>query len=159
MPLHVRYRAVLRLFLSLLSASMASLFTAACSRRAFLSVSRPLSLARSIHYAARRYPQFPRPRAYQHLAPQPPPTSALRQTPENAPKVPKKPSQLEDIVSESQNVTAVEQRRSDWTIIKKLLVNVWPKNDWKTRGIVVLGFVLLFAGKVRVPLARFATVS
>ncbi|KAF9463913.1 P-loop containing nucleoside triphosphate hydrolase protein [Collybia nuda] len=44
--------------------------------------------------------------------------------------------------------TAKEQRESDWGIITKLLVNVWPKNDWKTRGTVLLGFALLISGKV-----------
>lgn len=42
-----------------------------------------------------------------------------------------------------------EQRRSDWSIIKRLLVNVWPKNDWKTRSTVLFGFGLLVTAKVR----------
>lgn len=45
--------------------------------------------------------------------------------------------------------TKSEQRRTDWTIISKLLENVWPRNDWKTRGTVIFGFVLLISGKVR----------
>ncbi|KAF8239587.1 iron-sulfur clusters transporter ATM1 [Tricholoma matsutake] len=55
----------------------------------------------------------------------------------------------------SKDVTAKEQRRNDWKIITKLMVNVWPKNDWKTRGTVLLGFGLLVSGKilnVQVPL-------
>ncbi|KAF6755428.1 iron-sulfur clusters transporter ATM1 [Ephemerocybe angulata] len=44
--------------------------------------------------------------------------------------------------------TREEQRRSDWTIIKRLMTNVWPKNDWKTRGTVLLGFVLLVSAKL-----------
>jgi len=44
--------------------------------------------------------------------------------------------------------TQAEQRRSDWRITKRLLVNVWPKNDWKTRWIVLLGFGLLVSSKV-----------
>lgn len=46
--------------------------------------------------------------------------------------------------------TRAEQRRSDWGIIKRLLGNVWPRNDWKTRGTVLFGFGLLVSGKVRV---------
>jgi ABC transporter ATM len=45
-------------------------------------------------------------------------------------------------------ITAKEQRTNDWSIITKLMVNVWPKNDWKTRGTVLLGFGLLVSGKV-----------
>lgn len=32
--------------------------------------------------------------------------------------------------------------------MKKLLLNVWPKNDWRTRGAVLLGFAFLITGKV-----------
>ena len=45
--------------------------------------------------------------------------------------------------------TKAEQRRSDWTIIKQLLSNVWPKNDWHTRGTVLFGFMLLISAKAR----------
>jgi ABC transporter ATM len=41
-----------------------------------------------------------------------------------------------------------EQRRKDWIIVKRLMSHVWPKDDWGTRGRVVLGFGLLIAGKV-----------
>jgi ABC transporter ATM len=41
-----------------------------------------------------------------------------------------------------------EQRRKDWMIVKRLMSHVWPKDDWGTRGRVVLGFGLLIAGKV-----------
>ncbi len=46
-------------------------------------------------------------------------------------------------------VTVAQQRKSDWNIVKRLMENVWPKNDWKTRATVVLGFGLLISGKVR----------
>jgi len=46
--------------------------------------------------------------------------------------------------------TKAEQRRSDWTIIKQLLSNVWPKNDWHTRGTVLFGFVMLISAKARI---------
>ncbi|KAF5342594.1 hypothetical protein D9611_002003 [Ephemerocybe angulata] len=48
----------------------------------------------------------------------------------------------------NEHPTREEQRRSDWTIIKRLMTNVWPKNDWKTRGTVLLGFVLLVSAKL-----------
>ena len=66
---------------------------------------------------------------------------------------PKEPPKAEQPKSEPKppvdNPTRAEQRRTDWTIIKKLLTNVWPKNDWKTRGTVLFGFVLLITAKVR----------
>jgi hypothetical protein len=79
-------------------------------------------------------------RTFQHLAPKPdaPPTTAT------------KPAQTK--VPEEEEPTAKEQRKSDWGITKKLLVNVWPKNDWKTRGTVLLGFALLISGKVCIEL-------
>lgn len=45
-----------------------------------------------------------------------------------------------------------EQSRRDWEIIKKLLPNVWPKNDWGTKTRVLLAVGLLIGGKVRTPL-------
>ncbi|KAH9169570.1 P-loop containing nucleoside triphosphate hydrolase protein [Lactarius sanguifluus] len=48
-----------------------------------------------------------------------------------------------------------EQRRRDWAIVRRLAVHIWPKNDWGTRGRVVLGVGLLVSGKllnVQVPL-------
>ncbi|KIY51772.1 iron-sulfur clusters transporter ATM1 [Fistulina hepatica ATCC 64428] len=56
---------------------------------------------------------------------------------------------------ESENITNAQQRKADWRIVKKLTEHIWPKNDWKTRGTVVLGFGLLVTGKllnVQVPL-------
>ncbi|KAJ7447026.1 hypothetical protein B0H11DRAFT_2162166 [Mycena galericulata] len=53
------------------------------------------------------------------------------------------------------HVTAQEQRRTDWRIVKTLVKHVWPKHDWKTRGTVVFGFGLLISSKllnVQVPL-------
>jgi len=44
--------------------------------------------------------------------------------------------------------TAAEQRKNDWSIVKRLMTNVWPKNDWKTRLTVIIGFVLLVTAKV-----------
>ncbi len=56
------------------------------------------------------------------------------------PKAKPKPAEVEP--------TVAEQRRTDWGIVKRLMENVWPKDDWKTRGTVVLGFGLLISGKV-----------
>ena len=53
-----------------------------------------------------------------------------------------------DFVTKGDIPTQAEQRRSDWGITKRLLVNVWPKNDWKTRWIVLFGFGLLVSSKV-----------
>ena len=53
-----------------------------------------------------------------------------------------------DFVTKGDIPTLAEQRRSDWGITRRLLVNVWPKNDWKTRWIVLLGFGLLVSSKV-----------
>lgn len=50
------------------------------------------------------------------------------------------------------HVTAKEQRRKDWMVVRRLIGNVWPKHDWNTRFRVVLGFALLLGGKVPLPL-------
>jgi ATP-binding cassette subfamily B (MDR/TAP) protein 7 len=81
-------------------------------------------------------------RAFQDLAPRP---GKVQTTP--SPAIAKRPSMAKELDS-SDVVTAKEQRNSDWNIITKLMVNVWPKNDWKTRGTVLLGFGLLVTGKV-----------
>lgn len=46
-------------------------------------------------------------------------------------------------------ITNAEQRRRDWSIVRRLVVHIWPKDDWGTRGRVVLGVGLLICGKVR----------
>ncbi|KAG6910080.1 Iron-sulfur clusters transporter atm1, mitochondrial [Tephrocybe rancida] len=76
-------------------------------------------------------------RTFQHLAPKPdaPAAAPPKGAAQNAATKPKDP-------------TSKEQRKTDWSIIKRLLVNVWPKNDWRTRGTVLLGFGLLIGGKV-----------
>ena len=57
-------------------------------------------------------------------------------------------SRAENLTSRLEVVTPTEQRRSDWSIIKKLMQHVWPRNDWHTRGRVLFGFGLLISGKV-----------
>ncbi|KAF5359697.1 hypothetical protein D9756_003573 [Leucocoprinus leucothites] len=49
---------------------------------------------------------------------------------------------------EVQYPTKAEQRRNDWIIVKQLFADVWPKDDWRTRGTVLLGFVLLISAKL-----------
>jgi hypothetical protein len=54
----------------------------------------------------------------------------------------------QDSTGDSDVVSQAEQRRTDWSVIRKLLQHVWPRNDWYTRGRVLLGFGLLISGKV-----------
>ncbi|GAA5865767.1 hypothetical protein JCM8547_002771 [Rhodosporidiobolus lusitaniae] len=51
-------------------------------------------------------------------------------------------------VGKEQEVSEKEQTRRDWDIIKKLLPNVWPKNDWSTKTRVLLALGLLVGGKI-----------
>jgi ABC transporter ATM len=46
------------------------------------------------------------------------------------------------------DISTREQRRKDWVIIKRLLVHIWPPNDWGVKGRVLLGLGLLVVGKV-----------
>lgn len=55
-------------------------------------------------------------------------------------------------------ITNAEQRKRDWAIVRRLVVHIWPKDDWATRGRVVLGVGLLISGKVR-SLGRFVRSS
>ncbi|KAL6298081.1 P-loop containing nucleoside triphosphate hydrolase protein [Sparassis latifolia] len=60
-----------------------------------------------------------------------------------------------DLGHDPVHLTQSEQRRKDWQIVKRLAENIWPKNDWGTRGRVLFGFALLISGKllnVQVPL-------
>jgi ABC transporter ATM len=78
-------------------------------------------------------------RCYQNLAPETTKTPATKQP--SSPAPPKG--------SDPENPTQAEQRKQDWKIIWKLMGNVWPKNDWSTRGRVLLGLGLLVGGKAR----------
>ncbi|KAF7311651.1 hypothetical protein MKEN_01068500 [Mycena kentingensis (nom. inval.)] len=86
------------------------------------------------HLLRRPAPQLTRP--FRHLASGTPPTPAAK-----AP-APTKPE------SDGGNVSAKEQRQTDWRIVKTLVKHVWPKNDWRTKGTVVFGFGLLISSKV-----------
>ena len=48
----------------------------------------------------------------------------------------------------SQAVSEKEQTWTDWAIIKKLAVNIWPKNAFQTKVRVVGALALLVGGKV-----------
>ncbi|KAI6025873.1 hypothetical protein F5J12DRAFT_678489, partial [Pisolithus orientalis] len=41
-----------------------------------------------------------------------------------------------------------ERQRKDWMVVQKLMENVWPKDDWSTRGKVILGFAVLISANV-----------
>ncbi|KAJ1307506.1 hypothetical protein OPQ81_001605 [Rhizoctonia solani] len=77
----------------------------------------------------------------------PPPTTTQVSTPastENTKSEPKPPAAGETVV----HISQAEQRRVDWEIVKRLIVNVWPKREWSIRARVVLALSLLLAGKV-----------
>lgn len=101
---------------------------------------RPLSSFLSKGYSCRRW--------FQHKSPQQD-GSLSPPKPSSKPSPPLKKDS--DFVTKGDTPTPAEQRRSDWGITKRLLVNVWPKNDWKTRWIVLLGFGLLVSSKVSDP--------
>jgi hypothetical protein len=89
-------------------------------------------------------------RLFRHLAAQDaksPPQSST--TPAAAPGVNESP--LPTPTSKA-TISNAEQRRRDWAIVRRLLVHIWPKDDWETRGRVVLGVGLLISGKVRLSL-------
>ncbi|KAG6332766.1 hypothetical protein ID866_6322 [Astraeus odoratus] len=60
----------------------------------------------------------------------------------------KPPDSVRSADTTSNRDLAREQRKKDWLVVRKLMENVWPKNDWGTRGRVILGFALLISGKV-----------
>ena len=95
-------------------------------------------------------------RTHQHLAGKQPSAEEKRPAPEGAnptaPAAVPKPAPAD-------HPSAAEQRATDWKIVKQLIQHVWPKGDWKTRGIVVLGFGLLIGGKVRLRLHRSVCVA
>ncbi|SCZ88442.1 BZ3500_MvSof-1268-A1-R1_Chr2-1g04413 [Microbotryum saponariae] len=51
-------------------------------------------------------------------------------------------------VGKTTEISDKEQSRRDWEIIKKLVPNVWPKNDWSTKTRVLLALGLLVGGKL-----------
>lgn len=45
------------------------------------------------------------------------------------------------------DVTVQEQRKKDWSVMRKMMEHMWPE-DWGVRSRVVFGFGLLVCGKV-----------
>ncbi|TDL20752.1 P-loop containing nucleoside triphosphate hydrolase protein [Rickenella mellea] len=86
-------------------------------------------------------------RFYQNLAGPPPPKPLEKSTKTPQPPQPTEP----DLGNRPVHISASEQRKKDWSIIRKLIVNIWPPNDWGVRGRVILGFGLLVLN-VQVPL-------
>ncbi|QRW17914.1 ABC transporter [Rhizoctonia solani] len=72
------------------------------------------------------------------------PTSPKINVNTSAKSEPKAPAAGETVV----HISQAEQRRVDWEIVKRLVVNVWPKGEWTIKTRVVLALSLLLAGKV-----------
>jgi len=94
-------------------------------------------------------------RWFQHKATSPEGSPSLPQSTSATPLLssktsPSSPKKGNDFATKDDIPTRSEQRRSDWVITKRLLVHVWPKNNWKTRWTVLLGFGLLISSKVGV---------
>ncbi|CAE6435964.1 unnamed protein product [Rhizoctonia solani] len=65
------------------------------------------------------------------------------------PPVPKSKSKPEPQAGETViHISQAEQRRVDWEIVRRLVVNVWPPGEWTIRARVVFALSLLLAGKV-----------
>lgn len=59
------------------------------------------------------------------------------------------PSATSDAAKSAElEITEKEQSRRDWEIIKKLIPNIWPKDDWGTKTRVLVAVGLLVGGKV-----------
>lgn len=57
------------------------------------------------------------------------------------------------------HITNAEQRQKDRDIIKKLMVNIWPKGEWSVKARVLIGIGFLVAGKVSHVLFGFRILS
>jgi hypothetical protein len=89
-------------------------------------------------------------RTYQQLSQQPPPTPNSSPPPssKNPGTTSPSPSTNPPTRPAEREISVREQRRKDWAIIKRLLIHIWPPNDWGVRGRVVFGLGLLLLGKV-----------
>ncbi len=122
-------------------------------------------VSRSSTSTAPRLPQIPFPRLRPHhsqiltslparryqqqAVPPTKPEKSVASPPLPVTKPPAKPTPVQDLGGDSIHVSQAEQRKKDWKIIRLLLTNIWPPNDWGTRGRVIFGFGLLISGKVR----------
>lgn len=69
--------------------------------------------------------------------------------PDPQPSVPSPPKvDAATDVSRTDDVSEKEQTRRDWEIIRTLIPNIWPKDDWKTKTRVLTAVGLLVGGKV-----------
>lgn len=120
------------------------------SAKPFIPPTHALHAQRTIHVPPSR-PAFQTSlilsrRRYQHLSRNPPPP-ATPPSPKKGGSAPRAPPNSPTTPAERELSTS-EQRRNDWAIIKRLLVHIWPKNDWGVRRRVVFGLGLLIVGKV-----------
>ncbi|KAI0048527.1 P-loop containing nucleoside triphosphate hydrolase protein [Auriscalpium vulgare] len=107
-------------------------------------------------FQSRLIPSTLRARAFGHLAqnPPPPPSPPSKSSPTETSSAPEKNARqtpaktAQNLVADNSNISNTEQRRRDWNIIRRLATNIWPKNDWGTRGRVILGVGLLVSGKL-----------
>lgn len=95
-----------------------------------------LSPARKLHIPY----TFSQRRGYRFLAEQRSETQSTSRNP--AQPIPSLANEQE------KSVSIQEQRRKDWEIIKRLLVHIWPANNWGVKGRVLFGLGLLVTGKV-----------
>ena len=68
--------------------------------------------------------------------------SSTVETPKTAPA-------KELVTDDASKVSEKEQSLTDWKIIKRLAVNIWPKGEWEIKVRVAGALGLLVAGKVR----------
>ncbi|KAG9105016.1 Iron-sulfur clusters transporter atm1, mitochondrial [Ceratobasidium sp. 370] len=113
----------------------------------FTSLTRPDTLRLSIHQGFRPFRHLasnePRPTTTVPPSSQPP-SPHLATSPAKPPSSPPSSGAGETVV----HISQAEQRRVDWHIVKKLIVNVWPKGEIGIKTRVVLALSLLLAGKV-----------
>ncbi|KAG9125318.1 Iron-sulfur clusters transporter atm1, mitochondrial [Ceratobasidium sp. 392] len=96
--------------------------------------------------------------SFRHLAPsnEPQPTtttttassSSSSPSSQQAAKPPAKPVTNAGAGETVVHISQAEQRRVDWQIVKKLVVNVWPRGEIGVKARVVLALSLLLTGKV-----------
>lgn len=82
-------------------------------------------------------------------------TTSLPERPtESANSTPEQPAAKVDPVVKVQDIHASkelsnrEQRLTDWSIVKRLAGNVWPRGQWDVKSRVIAAIALLVAGKV-----------
>ncbi|GJE89843.1 ABC transporter ATP-binding protein/permease [Phanerochaete sordida] len=119
------------------------------SSRSWRALAAPTSLrACRVHPLTSHRPVL---RSFQHLAQnsdKETPKATPQATQAAVPKPPPLPSPPKSTSDDAVHISLKQQRKNDWEIIKRLSGNLWPKDDWSTRGRVVVGMGFLVAGKV-----------